>query len=116
MDKDTHVYCTNCINLDIVLKCIDGIGGDSEVGCGKCKCHDCECCNPEDGMRFEDRPSYVCKEEIDLENLFVVESLKTCNEGIKICEDKLEYFGNKLTRLKQNKKGYEYILNKKYNE
>lgn len=110
MNKETQVYCTNCINLDIALKCIDGIGGDKEVGCGNCKCRDCECCNPEDSMSFEDRPSYACKEDLDLEKLFIIEKLKTCNEGIDICNKKLEYFYNRLNNFLNDKKYYENKL------
>jgi DNA polymerase III alpha subunit (gram-positive type) len=51
-----HVYCTNCKNFHYVMDCIED---DSYLkDCENCKCKDCNCSNPEDSMRFEDRPNY----------------------------------------------------------
>ena len=59
MDKNTYVYCINCKNYKTNLKCIDDDEYDNfREYCKKCPCYECECWNPEDSMKFEDRPNY----------------------------------------------------------
>lgn len=62
MNKDTHVYCTNCINIDSVLKCIESETED----CSNCPCNGCECRNPEDSFPFIERPKYKEKVQNEL--------------------------------------------------
>ena len=53
MDKDTHVYCTQCKNFEVTN---DVETMNVEINC---KYEDeCDFWNPEDSLRFEDRPHY----------------------------------------------------------
>ena len=54
MNKDTHVYCSNCINSETNLKCVD----EWNKNCKECKCIKCDCFDTEDSKPFSDRPSY----------------------------------------------------------
>ena len=58
IDKNTHVYCTNCIHIQSNLNCIKNNGDNS---CEYCPCDGCECVNPEDSTRFEERYNYKIK-------------------------------------------------------
>ena len=59
MDKDKHVYCTNCFHF--VLDCFGKVLED----CKKCVCDKCFCGIPEDSLPFRERPLYVNVELID---------------------------------------------------
>lgn len=62
MDKDTHVYCTNCIHFEDNLKCIEEgyfLNNPDKKQCGNCKCIVCDCLNPEDSAPFSKRPNYI---------------------------------------------------------
>jgi hypothetical protein len=60
MDKDTHVYCTNCKNINVNLTCLES---KERTHCSQCICFECECACPEDSCRFENRPNYVALKE-----------------------------------------------------
>jgi len=58
VDKNEHVYCTNCVHFDDNLKCLN----DNSLltgKCEKCNCKDCDCGDLEDSMTFEFRPNYI---------------------------------------------------------
>lgn len=56
-----HVYCTECINVQNILDCIEKHSSNNEnegicyVGCS---CFGCNCFNLEDSMNIEERPKY----------------------------------------------------------
>jgi len=54
MDKNTHVYCTECINGK---QLIESIIEDNILLMPK-ECESCYPWNPEDSFRFEERPNY----------------------------------------------------------
>lgn len=54
MNKDTHVYCTNCVNF--IIDCdIDRYCNNS------CPCYECDCFDFEDSRPLEERPKYMEK-------------------------------------------------------
>jgi hypothetical protein len=67
LDKDTHVYCTDCENFE---KSLFYLMGSKESAkncrdniCTDCPCKCCECRNPEDSFRYEERPNYMFKRQ-----------------------------------------------------
>jgi len=68
-DKDTHVYCTDCIHWKDVQINQKSFFGCTH-SCSECICNDCNCYNPEDSMRFENRPKFSSiKLEEDIMNM-----------------------------------------------
>lgn len=59
MDKNEHVYCTNCIHFDDNLECLNNDYHLEKEHCKNCKCNGCECGDLEDSAAFEFRPKYV---------------------------------------------------------
>ena len=65
MNRNEHVYCTNCIYFEVNLECINKEYYliYNEKHCENCKCNGCDCGDLEDSMAFEFRPNYVAMEE-----------------------------------------------------
>lgn len=55
LNKDEHVYCTNCDNFK---KAADCSTAKTFNPCKLCICQNCDCTNPEDSTSFEYRPNY----------------------------------------------------------
>lgn len=55
MDKNTHVYCTNCKFGDNLIKNII-----KEIE-NPTQCNGCNPYNPEDSTPFNERPNYIQK-------------------------------------------------------
>lgn len=53
MNKNTHVYCTNCKYGKILIK---SIINDTNL---PNECKNCNPYNPEDSCRYEERPNYI---------------------------------------------------------
>ncbi|MBK5239858.1 hypothetical protein [Clostridium sp.] len=59
MDKNKHVYCTDCLHFYDNLECLNTYDTIEEKCCKICKCKDCECGDLEDSAAFEYRPGYI---------------------------------------------------------
>lgn len=55
MDKDTHVYCVNCVYGKLLINSIVS-NKDLPERCNNCNPH-----YPEDSMKHSDRPNYIPK-------------------------------------------------------
>jgi len=56
MDKDKHVYCSNCIHgKALFTELMREITNFQEPEA----CYGCDSRNPEDSTRYENRPNYV---------------------------------------------------------
>lgn len=53
MQKDTHVYCTECKEGDNLISSIEG---DKDI---PITCKNCFPYNPEDSYKFKERPNFV---------------------------------------------------------
>ena len=63
MDKNTHVYCTNCIKgEELIQSIIDGT--DAPKGCDGCHPY-----NPEDSTPYEERPNYIENRMLRVQNI-----------------------------------------------
>lgn len=60
MNKDTHVYCTDCVNWDELYEWIYFDNNDCPYDC--CFCHPL---NPEDSFPFEIRKNYKVRHDSD---------------------------------------------------
>lgn len=61
-DKDKHVYCTNCKNVQWILNCIEKHKDiNTPLNCNGCVCDNCDCWNFEDSRPFKERPFYKVK-------------------------------------------------------
>ena len=61
MDKDTHVYCVNCTNGELLITSIS----EDKPEIIPTFCLSCDSYDPEDSKRFEERPNYIQKESVD---------------------------------------------------
>lgn len=61
MDKNEYVYCTNCKYGSKLIEYIIRYNGVSIPE----QCNGCYPYNPEDSMKYEDRPNYKEKREIN---------------------------------------------------
>ena len=64
INKNEYVSCTNCINLEDNLECINNCNSIEEKSCNGCKCNGCECENLEDSAAIEFKQNYIGIEEM----------------------------------------------------